>query len=86
MLLMLNRLRLQFRRVEESRSTLTNRNADLTRSTEALRASEADLAATSRELAITLASMHQGLMTVDAEGRVGVCNRRAIEMLDLPGP
>jgi predicted signal transduction protein with EAL and GGDEF domain len=24
-------------------------------------------------------------MTVDAAGRVGVCNRRAVEMLDLPG-
>ena len=30
--------------------------------------------------------MRQGLMTVDAEGRVAVCNQRAIEMLDLPEP
>jgi diguanylate cyclase (GGDEF)-like protein len=28
--------------------------------------------------------MHQGLITIDAEGRVGLCNPRAIEMLDLP--
>jgi diguanylate cyclase (GGDEF)-like protein len=86
MLLMLYRIRQQFGRLVESRADLANRNTELTLSAEALRASEADLAATSGELAITLASMHQGLMTIDAEGRVGVCNRRAIEMLDLPGP
>jgi len=84
--LLLLRLRLQFRRLEESRSTLTSRNDDLMRAADALRASEADLAATSRELEITLASMGQGLMTVDTDGRVAVCNRRAIELLGLPGP
>jgi diguanylate cyclase (GGDEF)-like protein len=83
-LLMLYRLQLQFRHLEKSRSTLTNRNGELMRTAKALRASEADLATTSRELAISLASMHQGLMTVDAEGIVTVCNRRAIELLDLP--
>lgn len=86
MLLMLHRLRLQFRRLEESKSNLTIRNTDLTQAAEALRTSEAHLAATSRELEITLASMRQGLLTIDAVGRVAVCNRRAIEMLDLPGP
>ena len=84
MLLMLHRLRLQFRRLEESRSTLTTRNSDLTQAAGALRESEAHLAATSHELEVTLSSMGQGLMTIDAEGRVAVCNRRAIEMLDLP--
>jgi hypothetical protein len=55
-LLVLYRLRLQFRRPEESRSIL--------------QASEAHLAAMSQELEIGLASMGQGLMTVDAAGRV----------------
>ncbi len=86
MLLMLNQLRHQFRRLDKSRADLARRNTELTHSTEALQVSEADLAAASRELAITLASMHQGLITIDAEGRIGVCNRRAVEMLDLPGP
>jgi len=85
-LLLLHRLRRQFRRLEYARSILTVRNMDLTRTTAALRKSEAHLAATSQELRITLASMGQGLMTVDAKGRVAVCNRRAIEMLDLPEP
>ena len=86
MLLMLYRLRLQFHRLEESRSILTLRNEELTRAASALQTSEAHLAETSRELEVTLASMGQGLMTVDADGHVTVCNRRAIEMLDLPGP
>ena len=49
-----------------------------------LQASEARLAATSRDLAITLESMDQGLVMVDATGAVAVCNRRAIEILELP--
>jgi diguanylate cyclase (GGDEF)-like protein len=84
MLLMLYRLRLQFHRLEESKSILTVRNDDLTRTASALQTSEAHLAEASRELEVTLASMGQGLMTVDADGRITVCNRRAIEMLDLP--
>ncbi len=83
-LFLLNRSRLQFRRLEESRFALTARNADLTRAAAALQVSEAHLAATSIELETTLASMRQGLITVDATGRVAVCNLRAIEMLDLP--
>jgi diguanylate cyclase (GGDEF)-like protein len=51
-----------------------------------LEASETRLTATSRDLEITLASMDQGLLMVDAEGRVAVCNRRAIEIMGLPGP
>jgi diguanylate cyclase (GGDEF)-like protein len=84
MLSMLHRLNRLFHRLEESQSTLTARNTELERAAEALRASKANLAVTSHELEITLGSMGQGLMTVDAGGRVTVCNRRAIEMLDLP--
>jgi diguanylate cyclase (GGDEF)-like protein len=85
MLVMLFRLRRQFRRLEDAKHTLTSRNDDLTRATEALRASEAHLATTSHELEVTLASMDQGLMTIDGGRRITVCNRRAIVMLDLPG-
>ncbi len=38
----------------------------------------------SRVLEHTLEHMDQGLMMVNADGRVAVCNRQAIEMLDLP--
>jgi diguanylate cyclase (GGDEF)-like protein len=85
-LLMLHRLQLQFRRLEDSKSILTSRNADLTQAAAALQRSEAHLAATSHELEITLASMDQGLMMVDSEGRAAVCNRRAIEMFGLSEP
>ena len=51
---------------------------------EAARESEARLAAQSGLLETTLEHMDQGLMMVDAAGVVAVCNRRAIEMLELP--
>ncbi|HEX2556494.1 MAG TPA: PAS domain-containing protein [Microvirga sp.] len=35
-------------------------------------------------LAVTLENMDQGLIMVDAQGIVQVCNRRAIELLNLP--
>lgn len=56
---------------------LTERNAEL-------QASKAKLAQTSGELETTLASMDQGLIMVDPDGVVAVCNRRAFELLDLP--
>ncbi|MGI4955741.1 MAG: ATP-binding protein [Janthinobacterium lividum] len=37
-----------------------------------------------RALAATLANMSQGIMMIDAQGRVPVMNRRAMELLDLP--
>ena len=83
-LLLLRRLRRQFQRLEQAKCILTTRNTDLMRATEALTRSESHLAATSHELEITLASMGQGLMTVDTKGQITVCNRRAIEMLELP--
>ncbi len=70
LLLLLRALTRQFRRLEEQRA--------------ALQASEARRATTSLELETTLASMDQGLVMVDAGGVVAVCNRRAIELLDLP--
>jgi signal transduction histidine kinase/DNA-binding NarL/FixJ family response regulator len=51
---------------------------------EELRASELRYAQKSHLLEVTLEAMAQGLMMVDADGRVQVCNQRAIEKLDLP--
>jgi len=91
LLQLLRALGRQFHQLQAQQALLGARNADLTRSAAALRrsaselqASEARLVATSDELRITLASMDQGLVMVDAAGAVAVCNRRAIELLDLP--
>ncbi|HEY1932237.1 MAG TPA: EAL domain-containing protein [Acetobacteraceae bacterium] len=91
LLLLLRALGRQFQQLQTQQGLLATRNTELTRSTAALqrtthelRASEAHLVAVSSELNITLASMDQGLVMVDAAGSVAVCNRRAIELLDLP--
>jgi diguanylate cyclase (GGDEF)-like protein len=54
------------------------------RQVDAARDSEARLAAQSALLETTLEHMNQGLMVVDKSGIVAVCNRQAIEMLQLP--
>jgi diguanylate cyclase (GGDEF)-like protein len=51
---------------------------------DAARRSEARLAEQSALLETTLDHMNQGLMMVDAAGVVAVCNRRAMEILELP--
>jgi diguanylate cyclase (GGDEF)-like protein len=91
LLLLLRALGRQFHQLQAQQALLGARNADLTRSAAALQrsaselqASETRLVTTSGELQITLASMDQGLVMVDAAGAVAVCNRRAIELLDLP--
>ena len=48
------------------------------------RESEAQLNRKSSMLELTLERMDQGLMMVNAEGIVELCNRRAMELLDLP--
>jgi diguanylate cyclase (GGDEF)-like protein len=48
------------------------------------RASEAELIRKSMLLEATLDRMEQGIMMVNAEQIVEVCNRRAMELLDLP--
>lgn len=48
------------------------------------RNNEARLAEQSALLETTLEHMNQGLMMVDAAGMIAVCNRRAIEILELP--
>jgi len=42
------------------------------------------LAASRRVLLVTLEHMNQGILMIDARGRVPVVNRRAVELLDLP--
>ncbi len=54
------------------------------RDIQALRESEALLSAKSRTLEVTLERMEQGVMMVNADRVVEVCNRRAIELLGLP--
>lgn len=51
---------------------------------EDLRGSEARLTEKSAALEVTLQNMDQGLLMVGPDGLIPVCNRRAIEMLDLP--
>jgi diguanylate cyclase (GGDEF)-like protein len=65
-------------------SRLKGQSAALARTAEALRESEARLSKQSEVLETTLQHMDQGLMMVTAERVVAVCNRRAMEMLDLP--
>jgi len=64
----------------------TARRAELARSTveaELLRTSDL-LGEKTQALEATLANISQGITNVDAEGRIRVCNRRYLELLDLP--
>ena len=70
-------LNLQLGRLERG-STLLSGTAS------ALRASEKLLAEKSAILEMTLDQMDQGLMMIDADGTVAVCNRRSHDILDLP--
>ena len=88
----------QFRRFEFSQSTLARRNAALvavqerleaqatvlTQTANALRDSQATLARQTEALGTTLEHMDQGLMMITADRIVAVCNRRAMDILDLP--
>lgn len=57
---------------------------DLRRSARALRRSEQSVAEKSAVLETTLERIDQGIMMVNADRVVAVCNQRAIEMLGLP--
>jgi signal transduction histidine kinase/DNA-binding response OmpR family regulator len=81
----------QFRRVARSESALAQRNQEqeaarvrLESQAEALRRSEADAAEKSAALNTALEYMDQGIMMVNADRVVAVCNAHAIEMLNLP--
>jgi signal transduction histidine kinase len=63
---------------------IARHQARLNRTRAALGASEARYAQKSALLEATLEHMSQGIMMVDADRRVQVCNRRAITRLQLP--
>ncbi len=56
----------------------------LSRQITLIQLSEARFAAQSALLETTLEQMNQGVIMADADGIVAVCNRRALEILDLP--
>ena len=63
---------------------ILRRDAGLRETREKLRISEMGYAQKSTSLEATLENMSQGIMMVDADRRVQVCNQRAIEKLGLP--
>jgi signal transduction histidine kinase/DNA-binding response OmpR family regulator len=69
--------------LRRGRAGLEVRTAELQRTVDALRDSERHLAEKSRLLETTLEYMDQGILMIDADRRVPICNRRAIEILDL---
>ena len=64
--------------------TARHEAAENARLLDSLRASEARLTEKSRVLEITLGNMDQGLLMVTPDRLVPVCNKRAVELLDLP--
>ena len=81
----------QFQRLERSERLLANRNSTLEATQGRLRqqadeltASRAAEAEQAGALEAALAHMNQGIMMVEASGRVAVCNTRAAAMLGLP--
>jgi signal transduction histidine kinase len=63
---------------------LAEQNALLQRTAAALNDSRSDVAEKSRMLETTLEHMDQGLIMIDSQRGVPICNRRAIELLGLP--
>jgi NO-binding membrane sensor protein with MHYT domain/signal transduction histidine kinase len=67
--------------IEQSKDELERLNRDLERLVDER---TEDLQATRSLLEATLQNVKQGIMMIDAGGRVPVCNRQAMELLDLP--
>ncbi len=91
LLLLFRALNVQFHRLMRSEASLAQRNVEqdaarqrLESQAVALRRSEVDAAEKSTVLQTTLESMDQGIMMVNADRVVEVCNARAMQMLDLP--
>jgi signal transduction histidine kinase/CheY-like chemotaxis protein len=74
----------QFRELEQNRTSLEAKTAELQQTADALRESERRLSEKSQLLETTLEHMDQGIMVVDANRIVALCNRRAIEIMELP--
>jgi signal transduction histidine kinase/AmiR/NasT family two-component response regulator len=67
-------------------AVIMHHEAGLRRTREELRASESRYAQKSRLLEAAVENMSQGIMMVDATRHIQVCNQRARQQLDLPGP
>jgi signal transduction histidine kinase len=74
----------QFRELEQNRASLELNTKELQQTADALRKSERRLTEKSRLLETTLEHMDQGILVVDADRMVPLCNRRAIEIMGLP--
>jgi signal transduction histidine kinase/DNA-binding response OmpR family regulator/HPt (histidine-containing phosphotransfer) domain-containing protein len=74
----------QFRELEQNRASLELSTKELQQTADALRKSERRLTEKSRLLETTLEHMDQGILVVDADRMVPLCNRRAIEIMGLP--
>src|ERR1700731_3192640 len=74
----------QFRELEQNRASLELNTIELQQTADALRKSERRLTEKSQLLETTLEHMDQVILVVDAERMVPLCNRRAIEIMDLP--
>jgi signal transduction histidine kinase len=67
--------------IEQSKEELERLNRDLERLVDER---TADLQETRALLEATLQNVNQGIIMIDAKGRVPICNRQAMELLDLP--
>ncbi|MDB5601484.1 MAG: hypothetical protein JWN71_3528 [Xanthobacteraceae bacterium] len=74
----------QFFTLKQSEASLTHQNDELVHLSQQLKSSEAHLEEKTSELETTLETMDQGLLMVDATGKVVVCNKQAMELLQLP--
>ena len=74
----------KFRELLHNRANLEAKTFELQQTADALRESEHRLTVKSQLLETTLEHMDQGIMVVDANRMVPLCNRRAIEIMDLP--
>ena len=84
MILLMRALTLQLRRLERSEVSLVQQNARLGTQAEELQSSREHLAEESAAFGTTLEHMNQGIMMVNADRTVAVCNTRVMQMLDLP--
>ena len=76
-------LNLQFGRLERGSRQLTKQAAELSKTADALGRSKRLLIEKSAALELTLEQMDQGIMLIDRDGTVPICNRKAIELLGL---
>jgi signal transduction histidine kinase/DNA-binding NarL/FixJ family response regulator/HPt (histidine-containing phosphotransfer) domain-containing protein len=69
--------------LEEARDRLEQQAAEIIGAAERVQISESRLAEKSEFLAVTLENVEQGIIMIDPDQRVRVCNQRAMRMLDL---